>query len=154
MQIQDMKVLVTGGGQGMGRCFVLSLAKEGADVSFCDLNAEAIAEVESAAEGLAGSVKGFMCDVSQEDQVQKLVADAAESMGGLNGLVNNAGIIRDGLLVKKDRETGALKSLSLKKWQQVIDVDLTGPFLCTREFAAACVDNGHGGVVVIISSAF
>ena len=153
MQIQDMKVLVTGGGQGMGRCFVLSLAGEGADVSFCDLNEEAIAEVESAAADLPGSVKGFSCDVSKEEQVQKLIADAAEAMGGLNGLINNAGIIRDGLLVKKDRETGALKSLSLRKWQQVIDVNLTGPFLCTRTFAEHCIASGtNPACVVSISS--
>ena len=110
MKIQDMKVLVTGGGQGMGRTFVLSLAADGADVAFCDLNEEAIAEVVSAGESLPGRVVGFACDVTQEDQVNQLVSNAVESLGGLNGLVNNAGIIRDGLLVKKDRETGALKS--------------------------------------------
>ena len=142
MQIQDMKVLVTGGGQGMGRCFVLSLAADGADVAFCDLNEEAIAEVVAAGADLPGNVVGFACDVSQEDQVQKLVTDTVEALGGLNGLVNNAGIIRDGLLVKKDRETGALKSLSLRKWQQVLDVNLTGPFLCTRTFAEHCISSG------------
>ena len=62
MQIEDMKVLVTGGGQGMGRTFVLSLAADGADVAFCDLNEEAIAEVVSAGESLPGRVVGFACD--------------------------------------------------------------------------------------------
>ena len=153
MQIQDMKVLVTGGGQGMGRTFVLSLAADGADVAFCDLNEEAIAEVVSEGESLPGRVVGFTCDVSQEDQVNQLVANAVESLGGLNGLVNNAGIIRDGLLVKKDRETGALKSLSLRKWQQVIDVNLTGPFLCTRAFAEHCISTGtNPAAVASISS--
>ena len=62
---------------------------------------------------------GFECDVSDE-QVVGLIAKAAEALGSLSGIVNNAGIIRDGLLVKKDRETGEIK-LSMRKWQQVID---------------------------------
>ena len=137
----------------MGRCFVLSLAADGADVAFCDLNEAAIAEVVDAAEGLAGKVVGFRCDISQEDQVQQLISDTVDALGGLNGLVNNAGIIRDGLLVKKDRETGALKGLSLRKWQQVIDVNLTGPFLCTRTFAEHCIGSGtNPACVVSISS--
>ena len=56
---------------------------------------------------------------------------------GLNGLINNAGIFRDGLLVKKDRSTGAIRRMSLAHWQQVIDVDLTGPFLCAANWPPA-----------------
>ncbi|MFT6377177.1 MAG: 3-oxoacyl-[acyl-carrier protein] reductase, partial [bacterium] len=66
---------------------------------------------------------------------------------------NNAGIFRDGLLVKQDRETGDIKKMSLKNWNAVIAVDLTGPFLCTREFAVHCIDHSEeAGVVVNISS--
>jgi len=70
-------------------------------------------------------------------------------MGGLDVLVNNAGIFRDGLLVKKDRETGEIKKMSLRKWQSVIDVDLTGPFLTTREFAAKAIESGSSASVVV-----
>jgi 3-oxoacyl-[acyl-carrier protein] reductase len=153
MDIQGSKFLVTGGASGMGRAFTLNLAKEGGDVAFCDLNEEAIKEVEAEGADLPGRVVGFTANVAIEDDVVALVKNVRETLGGLDGLVNNAGIFRDGLLVKKDRETGEIRKMSLGKWQQVIDVDLTGPFLCTREFAAACIENGHGGVVVNISSA-
>lgn len=152
MDIKGSRFLVTGGGSGMGRYFVLGLAELGADVAFCDLGAEAIAATEAAGKGLPGKVIGFSADVSNEEQVVKLVADAAAALGGLNGLVNNAGIFRDGLLVKQDKD-GSVKKMSLAQWNAVIGVDLTGPFLCTREFAAHCVSTGtKPAVVVNISS--
>lgn len=153
MNIQGMNVLVTGGASGMGRCFVLSLARDGANVAFCDLSDEGIAEVKTAAQGLPGKVVGFKANVANEEQVVGLVAGAVEALGGLNGLVNNAGIFRDGLLVKPDKETGTIKKMSLGAWQAVIDVDLTGPFLATREFAAHCLQTKtNPAVVVNISS--
>lgn len=153
MKIQGNKFLVTGGASGMGRHFTLSLARDGADVAFCDLGDEGIQAVVAEGAKLPGKVVGFSCDVSKEDQVEKLIADAAAALGGLNGIINNAGIIRDGLLIKKDRETGAISKLSMKEWQQVIDVNLTGVFLGTREFAAWYAEHGSGGgVVVSISS--
>jgi 3-oxoacyl-[acyl-carrier protein] reductase len=152
MDIKGSKVLVTGGASGMGKGFVLSLARDGADVAFCDLNADAVAAVESEGAGLAGKVKGFLANVAKEEDVVKLVQDASEALGGLNGLVNNAGIIRDGLLVRVDKE-GKVQKMSLAQWQAVIDVNLTGVFLCTREFAAHCVQTGtKPAVVVSISS--
>ena len=152
MDIQGSKFLVTGGASGMGRHFVLSLARDGADVAFCDLNAEAIQAVVAEGASLPGKVVGFEANVAVEEDVVKLIADAAAALDGLDGIVNNAGIIRDGLLIKKDKQTGAIKKLSLSKWQQVIDVNLTGVFLGTREFAAYAVENGRRGVIVSISS--
>jgi len=149
MNIPDLKVLVTGGGSGMGRAFTLHLAAEGADVAFCDLNEEAIAAVEADGASLPGRVEGFIANVASEDDVTALIPNAAEALGGLNALINNAGIFRDGLLVKKGRD-GTIKKMSLANWNAVIAVDLTGPFLCTREFsehmirtetAASCVVN-------------
>jgi 3-oxoacyl-[acyl-carrier protein] reductase len=153
MQIQGSKILVTGGASGMGRAFTLNLARDGADVAFCDLNEDGIAEVEAAAANLPGTVKGFVANVAKEDDVIALVKNAAEALGGLNGLVNNAGIFKDGLLVKKDRQTGEIRKMSLDKWNAVIAVDLTGPFLCTREFAAHCIQTDtNPAAIVNISS--
>ncbi|MEC7242616.1 MAG: SDR family oxidoreductase [Myxococcota bacterium] len=153
MNLTDCKALVTGGASGMGRHFTLSLAAAGADVAFCDLDDNGIAETEAAGADLPGKVVGFKANVAEEAAVVNLVQEASAALGGLNCLVNNAGIFRDGLLVKKDRETGEIRTMSLKKWQAVIDVDLTGPFLCTREFAAGCVSSGtKDAVIVNISS--
>jgi 3-oxoacyl-[acyl-carrier protein] reductase len=73
-------------------------------------------------------------------------------MGGLTGLVNNAGILRDGLLVKLDKETGKVVKLSRDQWQQVIDVNLTGATLMVRDTVAKMVEHKDKGVVVNMSS--
>lgn len=155
MDIKTAKILVTGGASGMGRAFVLSLARDGADVAFCDLGADAVAavEAEAAAMNLPGKVKGFIANVAKEEDVVALIPAAAAALGGLNGIINNAGIIRDGLLVKVDKETGAVIKFPLAKWQQVLDVNLTGVFLGTREFAAYAIENKvKQGVIISISS--
>lgn len=149
MEIQGRSFLVTGGASGMGRAFVEQLAALGADVAFCDLNAEAVAATEAELSKLGGRVKGFQADVSKEEDVVALIKDVAAAFGRLDGLINNAGIFRDGLLVKPDKETGAVKRMTLSQWNQVIAVDLTGPFLCTREFAAHCIETKTRPAVVI-----
>jgi len=152
VEINGSKFLVTGGASGMGRAFTLNLASAGADVAFCDINEDGIAALEAEAADLPGKVLGFKANVADEDDVIALINNAAEALGGLNGLINNAGLFRDGLLVKvKKNEDGTrtLKKMSMKNWQLVIDVDLTGPFLCTREFAAHCIENNVGSAVVV-----
>jgi 3-oxoacyl-[acyl-carrier protein] reductase len=139
MKLNELKVIVTGGASGMGRTFSLELAAAGAQVVAADVNTEALQEVTDASKGM---VFGVECNVADEASVANLFEVAYKHMGAVNGLVNNAGIIRDGLLIKKDRETGEISNLSLKKWQQVIDVNLTGPFLCAREFATLAARNG------------
>jgi len=153
MQLTTTKALVTGGASGMGRAFTLALARDGAHVAFCDLDDAGIAALEAEAKGLPGKVVGFKANVAKEDDVVALVNQAWEALGGLNCLVNNAGIFRDGLLVKHDKETNSIKKMSLDQWNAVIAVDLTGPFLCTREFAAKVIETGtKPAVVVNISS--
>ncbi len=154
MKLSDVNAIVTGGGSGMGRAFCLNLAAAGAHVVVADVNDDGIAGTIAESQDLPGTVVGFEANVADEDAVKAMVAFAQEQTGGLNVLVNNAGIFRDGLLVKVDRETGKVRGeMSLKQWQTVLDVDLTGPFLCTREFAKNAIDNGiKDSVVVNISS--
>ena len=154
MELADVKALVTGGGSGLGREFTLQLARAGAAVAFCDVAEAAIAETASLAQGLPGRVAGFRANVADETEVGRLVTDAHAALGGLNALVNNAGIFRDGLLVKQDRRTGAIQRMSLDQWNAVIGVDLTGPFLCAREFAAKVIETKTAPAVIVnISSA-
>ena len=154
MKLNEVKAIVTGGGSGMGRAFSLGLAREGAQVVVADVRADAIAETLAEGEGLPGKLHAREVDVTREQSVKELMGFAQEAMGGLNALVNNAGIFRDGLLVKVDRTTGKVKgSMSLDDWNAVINVDLTGPFLCAREFATSVIDAGtKDAVMVNISS--
>src|SRR5262245_57613956 len=151
MELRGSKVLVTGAASGMGRVFALELAKAGASVAVCDMNLAGAEETAGMAKG--GKVVALEADVSKEDQVTGVIKKAAEALGGLNVLVNNAGLFKDALLVKVDKDSGEIKRMSLANWQKVIDVDLTGPFLCTREFAAHCIETKtQPAVVVNISS--
>ncbi len=150
MKLNEMKIIVTGAARGLGRCFASELAAAGAHVMACDVDAEGL---DALAADVEGDLWTQVCDVSDEDSVVSLVDTAADALGGLNGLINNAGIFRDALLVSRDRDNGDIKTMTLKQWQAVIDVDLTGPFLCTREVAAHMVRTQTSpGVIVNISS--
>ena len=150
MQLKEKIIIVTGGGQGLGRAMAEHLASKGARLALVDLNEERLAEAVAACTKAGGEARAYLCNVADEEQVSQTVAQVADDLGGLDGLVNNAGILRDGLLLKvKD---GAISKMSLAQWQAVIDVNLTGVFLCTREVAAKMVELQRGGVIVNISS--
>lgn len=152
MKLQDFKIIITGGAQGMGRHFALRLVEAGASVAIGDVNEAGLAEAKELAKG-PGKLFARKLDVSNEADIASFVAWASGEMGGLNGLINNAGILRDGLLVKKDRETGAIKTLSKEQWDQVIGVNLTGATLITRDVVAKMAETGtKPGVIVNISS--
>ena len=153
MKLEDVKVVISGGAQGMGRHFATRLAEAGAQVAIGDVNDVGLAETVEAAKGLKGKIHARKLDVSKEDEVGAFVEWAYGAMGGLNAVVNNAGILRDGLLVKKDRETGAIKKLSKEMWDAVIEVNLTGATLLARDAVAKMVEtNTRPGVVINISS--
>jgi 3-oxoacyl-[acyl-carrier protein] reductase len=146
MLLKDLKIIVTGGAQGMGAHFATRLHEAGAQVAACDVNEAALA-------ALPAGIHRQLCDVSKEDQIVAFVAWASDEMGGLNGLINNAGILRDGLLVKKDRTTGAVTKMSTEQFNAVLGVNLTGATLMVREVVAKMVETGQRpGVIVNLSS--
>ncbi|MEZ4223169.1 MAG: SDR family oxidoreductase [Polyangiaceae bacterium] len=146
MKLEDLKVIVTGGARGMGAHFAQRLHAAGAKVAAFDVD-------DAGLEALPQGIARRHVDVSKEQDVIDAVAWAADSLGGLNGLVNNAGIIRDGLLVKKDKATGEVKTLSTDAWNAVIGVNLTGATLMAREVVAEMVRREtRPGVIVNISS--
>ncbi len=150
MQLQDKVIIVTGGGQGLGRAMGEYLASKGARLALVDLNQERLDEAVAACKAAGGDARAYLCNVANEEQVSDMVARVAEDFGDLHGLVNNAGILRDGLLLKvKD---GEISKMSLAQWQAVIDVNLTGVFLCTREVAAKMVELKSEGAIINISS--
>jgi 3-oxoacyl-[acyl-carrier protein] reductase len=146
MELDQLKVIVTGAARGMGAHFARRLAEAGAAVAAGDVDEAGLAD-------LPAGVQRRRLDVSDEQDAQAFVAWAAQAMGGLNALVNNAGIIRDGLLVKRDRATGEITTLPRADWDAVIGVNLTGATLMAREVAAAMARAGtRPGVVVNLSS--
>jgi 3-oxoacyl-[acyl-carrier protein] reductase len=146
MQLKDLKVIVTGGAQGMGAHFATRLLEAGAQVAVGDVNEEKLA-------ALPGAIHRRRLDVANEEDCASFVKWAHERMGGLNGLINNAGILRDGLLVKKDRNTGEVKTLSTADWNAVIGVNLTGATLMVREVVAQMArEDQRPGVIVNMSS--
>ena len=152
MKLQDLKIVVSGGASGMGRHFAVRLVEAGAQVAIGDVNEAGLGETAALAKG-PGKLHSRKLDVSDEGDVAGFVAWAHGAMGGLNALVNNAGILRDGLLVKKDRETGEVKTLTKANWDAVIGVNLTGATLLARDCVAKMVATGtKPGVVVNMSS--
>ena len=153
MQLQDMKIIVTGGGGGMGAHFATRLAEAGAQVAVCDINPDGLRALQESTAGAPGTVHTRQVDVADDAQIASFVDWAHESMGGLNGLVNNAGLLRDGLLVKKDRATGEVVVMGREAWQKVIDVNLTAATFMVRDVVAKMVRTEQKpGVVINMSS--
>jgi 3-oxoacyl-[acyl-carrier protein] reductase len=145
VQLQNLKIIITGAAGGMGAHFARRLHEAGAQVAVGDVDEARLAE-------LPAGIHRRRLDVSDEADVVAFVGWAEEAMGGLNGLVNNAGVIRDGLLVKKDRTTGAITKMSTTDWNTVIGVNLTGATLMVREVAARMAATEQRGVIINISS--
>jgi len=146
MRLQDVRAMVTGGAQGMGAHFAAALQAAGAQVAAGDVNEAGLAE-------LPAGIHRRRLDVTDEADLRAFVTWAAAAMGGLNVLVNNAGILRDGLLVRRDAATGEVTTLSTADWAAVIGVNLTGATLAVREAVAHMARTGtRPGVVVNLSS--
>lgn len=133
------RVIVTAGAGGIGLAIVEALVATGARVHICDVEAAAM-EVCTRRFGITAT----KCDVSDEAQVDALFRDAAEALGGLDALVNNAGIAGP---------TGAVEDLEPADWRRCIEIDLTGQFLCARRAVPMLKATGGGAIVNMSSSA-
>jgi 3-oxoacyl-[acyl-carrier protein] reductase len=152
MKLNELKCIISGGAQGMGRHFALRLAEAGAQVAIGDVNEQGLAETVEAARKGPGRVHAKKVNVADEGEVGAFVEWAHGAMGGLNALVNNAGILRDALLVKKDRDTGEIKFMTKEQWDAVIAVNLTGATLLARDVVRKMAATATKGVVVNMSS--
>jgi len=151
LQIENNTFVVTGAAQGLGEAISLALAERGARLALLDINAERLDETLAACQQAGAECFAFTCDVASETSVQRCFDSIEEHLGPIAGLVNNAGILRDAMLVKV-KDGDIVDRLSLEQWQQVIDINLTGVFLCGREAATSMIRNGGEGVIVNISS--
>ena len=152
MELAGKVIAITGAGGGLGKATAIMLAKQGCKLALIDLDADALernaAECEQS--GAAGTAV-YTANVADEQAVMDTFAGIAEEFGALHGLMNNAGITRDGFTLKvADGEVAS--TMPLQQWQSVVDVNLTGVFLCGREAAAAMVNTGSSGCIINISS--
>jgi len=151
MQVQGKTVIITGGGRGIGREMAKAFAARGAHLALFDLN-QADLEQTAAECGAAGvEARGYLVDVTDESRVTAAMDQVVADFGGIDVLVNNAGIVKDGLLLKV-KDGVVTGKMTLEQWQAVIDINLTGVFLCGREAALRMVQRGAGGVIINISS--
>jgi 3-oxoacyl-[acyl-carrier protein] reductase len=151
VDVRGKSILVTGAGRGIGRSLALYFAGKGAQLALLDANAADLAETRVRCEQLDVRAQSYLADVASEDSVVSALEKVTKDFDALDGLVNNAGIVRDALLVKvKDGQI--VGKMSLADWQAVIDVNLTGVFLCAREVAARMIALRRRGVIVNISS--
>jgi 3-oxoacyl-[acyl-carrier protein] reductase len=151
VDIHSKTVVVTGAGRGIGRAISWQLARHGANVALFDLNAADLDETAKLCAGESVQARTYRVNVADEGEVSAAMTYVMADFGRLDGLVNNAGIVRDGLLVKV-KDGVPVGRMTLDQWNSVIGVNLTGPFLCAREAAAHMIECGNGGVIVNISS--
>ena len=144
LRLQDRVAIITGASRGIGRATALALAAEGAKVVVNYASSSTAAEeVVAAITDKGGNAIALQADVSKLDQVDALVNQTLEKLGRVDILVNNAGITRDTLLLRMKPED----------WQAVIDLNLTGVFLCTRAVSKVMLKQKSGRIINITSVA-
>src|SRR5829696_5953572 len=131
MKLTEVKAVVTGAAGGLGGYFALELVRAGAAVAAGDTNAAGLRRLVAETESLEGQLVVGKLDVTDESSVESFCSSVAAQLGGLNVLINSAGILRDGMLLT--REGDQFTRLPVAQWRKVLDVNLTGPFLMTRE---------------------
>jgi NAD(P)-dependent dehydrogenase (short-subunit alcohol dehydrogenase family) len=136
-----MRALVTGAARGLGAAVADRIARDGGAVAYVDV----LEQVRATAAAAGERAHGFVCDISDEAAVQATVDAAVAALGGLDLLVNCAGI---------GGPADAVADLSLKDFNKVVDVNLKGTFLMARAAARVLTEQGSGGVIVNVGSLF
>ena len=133
--------LVTGGARGIGREIALRLAKEGADLALFDVNPQVLEQTTQELRAMGRRAEGIVVDVTDGKQVDDGVAKVLDKLGRIDILINNAGITKDGLLIRMDDA----------QWDRVLNINLKGTFLCTRAVARHLLKQRRGRIVSIAS---
>lgn len=141
-EFTDKVVLVTGGTRGIGRACATAFANAGAKVALCGRNAEtAKTAAEAIAAETSAQVLGFEADIADRAAVDALIAATTEALGPITILVNNAGLTRDGLILRMKDDA----------WSDVLDANLSGPFYCCRAVARGMLKQRYGRIITISS---
>ena len=141
MPLTNQVALITGGARGIGREIALVFAKAGADLALFDVMPEPLEQTAQELRALGRRAEGVTVDVTDGKQVEAGVAKVLDKLGRIDILINNAGITRDGLLIRMDDA----------QWDRVLAINLTGTFLCTRAVAKHMLKARRGRIVSIAS---
>ncbi len=142
MRLADKVTIVTGGGAGLGRVFAIGLAAEGAKMAVTDVDLAASQQVAAEINTSGGSAVGYALDVTDGEAINSVVAQIDEDFGQIDVLVNNAGIRYISPFMKTD----------IGSWQKTIDINLTGPFLCSQAVIPSMLRGGKGKIINIAST--
>ena len=151
MDVSQKTIVVTGAGRGIGRAIALQFAARGANIALFDLNMDDLEQTRALCVGKSVQARAYRVNVADEDEVARAMSQVVADFARLDGLVNNAGIVRDAMLVKV-KDGAVVARMTMAQWNAVISVNLSGVFLCAREAAAQMIALGNGGVIVNISS--
>ena len=132
---------VTGASYGIGYAIACGLAKAGATIVFNDINQDLVSKGIAAYEAEGIKAHGYVADVTNEDQINAIVAQIAAEVGEIDILVNNAGIIK----------RIPMHEMSAAEFRQVIDIDLNGPFICAKAVIPSMMKRGNGKIINICS---
>jgi 3-oxoacyl-[acyl-carrier protein] reductase len=141
MDLTGQAAIVTGGARGIGREIALALAKAGADIALFDVNPELLAQTAQELRALGRRAEGLSVDVTDGKQVEDGVGKVLDKLGRIDILINNAGITKDGLIVRMDDA----------QWDRVLAINLKGTFLCTRAVSKHMLKQRRGRIVSIAS---
>lgn len=141
MRLSERAAIVTGGSRGIGRSIALHLAEQGAAVVLAGRSSAPLEQVAQEIRSQGGQALPVTCDVTSNDDVERLMAEALDSFGKIDILVNNAGITRDGLLMRMSEED----------WDDVLNTNLKGMFRCTKAVLRPMLKARSGRIINISS---
>lgn len=139
--LEGKVALITGASYGIGYAIASALAEAGATIVFNDINQELVDKALATYKEDGIEARGYVADVTKEEEVTAFIKQVEEDVGSVDILVNNAGIIK----------RIPMTEMSAEEWRQVIDIDLTGPFILAKAVIPAMIEKGHGKIINIAS---
>ncbi len=153
LEIKDSVAVITGGGGGIGLEMAKYWVRNGGKVVIADISEDLLGQAEAELKTLGDGVLPVVTNVTQEEDNSKLAEAAIEKFGQINLVAPFAGIIRDGMMVSPDRETGKVtRKMALSDFKLVVDINLTGVFLTVRECAERMINHNCRGLICLVSS--
>lgn len=146
--LEGKSALVTGGASGIGRATALAFAREGARVAVADMLEEAAQGTVTEIEAMGGQAMAIACDVTDDDAVKAMIAATVDTFGGLDCAFNNAGIAP----YQVNAGGQKIADVAPEAWRRLIEVNLTGVWLCLRHEVAQMRAQGSGGVIINTAS--